>query len=203
MGKYNNNRAFEVLITTLRDKDSIVRGRAIDVLKEAKYCRAYKIIKRLSETDRDHWVRDAAKQAVKNMDSSFIKGVEYFPDGKVKIKNRYKCSAEGELLIGRRYFNEEDRLIKDENLVEHTEKRYTYFSGFERNEHNRAISEKRLEKIFGEWPYFYQILLQKGLLMMEEYKNGHYHGRVIEWDREGFIRKEEIWENGKLIKKKK
>lgn len=203
LGRYNDSRAFDVLLTVLRDKDGVVRGCALRVLVEAKYCRAYKAVKRLSETDRDRFVRDNAKQAVKNMERVFLKDKEHFPDGKVKIENRCKCTEEGELLIERRFFNNEDKLIKDENLVEHIETRYTYFPGFERDEHNRAISEKRLEKIFGEWPYFYCNLLQKGLRMIEEYKNGQYHGRVIEWDREGFIRKEEIWENGKLVKKKK
>jgi len=201
LGEYKTERAYDALITALGDKEGGVRIRAIEILSRARYCPAYNAVKRLSEVGRDRFVRDAAARAVKSMEGSDPEVVERFPDGKKKIQLWCKCSKDGKIVTRRSYFNEENKLIKTEDLIDQSETRFAYFPGVERERVDRGIAYERMEKIYGKSKWFYRSLLRDGIKMQSEYKNGRLHGKVMEWDRKGIIRKEELWENGKLIKK--
>jgi hypothetical protein len=170
-------------------------------LSRAKYCRAYNALKAISKTDRDHFIRSCAKDALKLLEEKVYKAAEQFANGKTKLLNVCTCSGDGETVIEKRYFNEEDKLIKIENLIEHTETRFSYFPKEELKGYVRAMKQHRLEKIYGDLSLFYGNLLKDGVRMESGYKNGQFHGKVMEWDLKGITKKEEIWEYGKLIKK--
>ncbi len=201
--KFKNKRAFDAIFTALWDKKDEVRSRSIHILSSAKYCRAYNAMKRISETDRDNLIRSSAKDALKMLEEKVYKTAEHFANGKTKLLNVCACSGEGETVIEKRYFNEEDKLIKIENLIEHTEIRFSYFPKEELKGYVRAMKQHRLEKIYGDLSLYYGGLLKDGVRMESGYKNGQFHGKLMEWDLKGIIKKEEIWENGKLIKKVK
>jgi antitoxin component YwqK of YwqJK toxin-antitoxin module len=199
--KFNNKRAFEAIYTALWDKKDEVRNWAINILSRIKYCRAYNALKTISETDRDHSIRSSAKDALKMLEEKVYKTVEHFANGKPKLINVCTCSGDGETVIEKRYFNEENKLIKIENLNEHTETRFSYFPKEELKGYVRAMKPHRLEKIYGDLFLFYGNLLKDGVRTEAGYKNGQSHGKVVEWDVKGIIKKQEIWENGRLIKK--
>ncbi|MDQ1350538.1 MAG: hypothetical protein QG657_840 [Acidobacteriota bacterium] len=201
--KFNNKRAFEAIYMALWDKNREVRRQAIYILAEAKYCRAYNALKTISETDRDHSIRSSAKDALKILEEKVFKKEENFTNGKKKLLNVCTCSGDGETVIEKRYFDEEEKLIKIEDLVEHSETRFFYFPKEALKGYMRAIKHYRLEKIYGDQSLFYGNLLKDGVRMETGYMNGQFHGKVMEWDLKGIIKKHEIWEIGRLIKKLK
>jgi len=170
LGKFNDKRAYEPLLRALQDKDKWVRQEALKIFDEVKDYRAIGLIKKIAETDPVSDVRKTAQWVLRDIKENKFKIVDRFSNGKVKTEILYRRFWDQETVLKRSHYNEQEQLIKIEDLVNQTETRYTYF-------------EKRRLK------------------MQAEYTKGLLNGKLIEWDTKGNIIKEEIWENGKLIKK--
>lgn len=199
--KFKNKRAFDGIVTALGDKDRDIRSLAIGILSRAHYCRAYNALKRISETDPDERLSSYAKDALKSMEKQVDNTLEKYADGIIKLSNICKCSGDKEIEIKRYYYDKNARLIKFDNLIEHTETRFFYYTKKELKSYLREIPDRDLKRTYGDSCWYYERKLKDGVKRELNFKNFKFHGELIEWDLKGIIKKKEIWENGKLVKK--
>jgi HEAT repeat protein len=127
LGKFKDKRAYEPLLYALQDEDNWVRKKALSILAEVNEYRAIRLIKKIAETDPVSDVRKTAQWVLRDIKKNSSKIVERFSDGNVKTEILYRRSWDQETVLKRSHYNEQEQLIKIEDLVNHTETRFAYF----------------------------------------------------------------------------
>jgi HEAT repeat protein len=125
--KFNDKRAYEPLLRALQDKDKWVRQEALKIFDEVKDYRAIGLIKKIAETDPVSDVRKTAQWVLRDIKENKFKIVDRFSSGKLKTEILYRRFWDQETVLKRSHYNEQEQLIKIEDLVNHTETRFAYF----------------------------------------------------------------------------
>ncbi|MDQ1353669.1 MAG: hypothetical protein QG657_3975 [Acidobacteriota bacterium] len=127
LGKFNDKRAYEPLLNALQDEDNWVRKKALSILAEVNDYRAIGAIKKIAEADPASNVRKTAQQALQDIKKNSSKIEERFSNGKLKTEILYRRFWDQETVLKRSHYNEQEQLIKIEDLVNHIETRFAYF----------------------------------------------------------------------------
>ncbi len=196
-----DRKAVVPLIGALKDQYPDIRRKAMIALGKLKDKRAFGPLLNMLK-DKDKWVRRAAAGVFGDVKDpravDAIKKIsETDPDEYVRRdaesalkkirKNRIEVSERFD--DGKRKIENVYRVFWDtETLVKqkHYDQRYQLIKVVDLVNHTET-----------RYTYF----RKNSLKLRAGYKNGRLHGKVMEWDRKGILRKEELWENGKLIKK--
>lgn len=193
--------AVEPLIDALKDKYPDIRRKAVTALGEFKDKRAFEPLLNALK-DKNKWVRSAAAGVFGNVKDpravDAIKKIsETDPDEYVRrdAESALKKIGKNRIEVSERF---DDGKRKIENV-------YRVFWDTETLEKQKHYDQKfqliKIVDLVNHIETRYTYFRKNSLKLRAGYKNSQFHGKVMEWDRRGIIRKEELWENGKLIKK--